>query len=289
MVLEVNLPFTSRRLRNSALRGARAFTLIELLVVIAIIAILAAILFPVFAKAREKARQASCLSNQRQIGLASIQYVQDYDETEPPLYYVKNSPSSPHWMDMIYPYVKSEQVFTCPSRTGDPNGYARYVCTDNTGEFASLTPAGKRTFYYGTYAINAAYDVSITPNTGSVVGATIAQISHPATTVFACEGAKPNYTGASDDIDASTNFDWYGSTATYFPSWVDTTQDPPVVAAGGKVRVEAPHFGRTNVTWCDGHSSNMALTTLLAEHAIPTGGKKLKKKERKISRKKNKK
>ena len=68
-------------------RMRRAFTLIELLVVIAIIAILAAILFPVFAKAREKARQITCVSNQKQIGIAILQYVQDYDETLPPSNY----------------------------------------------------------------------------------------------------------------------------------------------------------------------------------------------------------
>ncbi|MCD6362217.1 MAG: DUF1559 domain-containing protein [Armatimonadetes bacterium] len=90
----------------------RGFTLIELLVVIAIIAILAAILFPVFAKAREKARQTSCLSNLKQIALASLQYAQDYDEK-------LETYSSPHvgsWREMIEPYCKNTQLFYCPSR-----------------------------------------------------------------------------------------------------------------------------------------------------------------------------
>ncbi|MBC8137266.1 MAG: DUF1559 domain-containing protein [Fibrella sp.] len=94
-------------------RARRAFTLIELLVVIAIIAILAAILFPVFAQAREKARQSTCLSNEKQLGLAILGYVQDYDETFPPA----NVPSPPsalagttnprlHWYALVEPYVK---------------------------------------------------------------------------------------------------------------------------------------------------------------------------------------
>lgn len=90
----------------------KAFTLIELLVVIAIISILAAILFPVFARARENARRASCLSNLKQIGLGVMMYVQDYDERFPYYYYPTEGDT---WIDVIQPYVKSKQVFHCPS------------------------------------------------------------------------------------------------------------------------------------------------------------------------------
>jgi len=99
----------------------KAFTLIELLVVIAIIAILAAILFPVFAKAREKARQTACTSNMKQLGLALIQYVQDYDETYPAGYlYSTGAPnnwpagSGCSWSQQLWPYVKAKGAFVCP-------------------------------------------------------------------------------------------------------------------------------------------------------------------------------
>ena len=95
-----------------------AFTLIELLVVIAIIAILAAILFPVFARAREQARKVSCLSNLKQIGTAIMMYAQDYDETLcPPSVGANDTPASFGWADLIYPYVKNDKVFDCSSGT----------------------------------------------------------------------------------------------------------------------------------------------------------------------------
>jgi len=95
----------------------RGFTLIELLVVIAIIAILAAILFPVFARAREKARQASCQSNEKQIGLALLMYAQDYDEKFP-LNWTGHCGAGPNfydWMEVTQPYIKNWQVYMCPS------------------------------------------------------------------------------------------------------------------------------------------------------------------------------
>ena len=105
------------------MKANRGFTLIELLVVIAIIAILAAILFPVFAKAREKARQGSCLSNEKQIGVALMQYVQDYDETYPQSYYYLNPAVGGaagyfQWSYTTQPYIRNWQIFVCP---GDKN------------------------------------------------------------------------------------------------------------------------------------------------------------------------
>jgi prepilin-type N-terminal cleavage/methylation domain-containing protein len=120
----------------------KAFTLIELLVVIAIIAILAAILFPVFARARENARRASCMSNLKQIGLGFMMYSQDYDEMMP-MNNVTGSPTletgkpavanTHQWYYMIYPYVKSVQLFNCPS--SDQTTYRPYIGQYNYGFF----------------------------------------------------------------------------------------------------------------------------------------------------------
>jgi prepilin-type N-terminal cleavage/methylation domain-containing protein/prepilin-type processing-associated H-X9-DG protein len=106
-------------------RGRQAFTLIELLVVIAIIAILASILFPVFARARENARRASCQSNEKQLGLGFMQYTQDYDEKFPQT--AATCDGLMGWGGSIMPYVKSVQVFKCPSDpTQKRNGWTAY-------------------------------------------------------------------------------------------------------------------------------------------------------------------
>jgi len=105
--------------RRGCTHVRHGFTLIELLVVIAIIALLAAILFPVFARARENARRTSCQSNLKQVGLGIIQYTQDYDETYPGAYMTYGAPhpcnNRVSYAQLIYPYVKSSQIFRCPS------------------------------------------------------------------------------------------------------------------------------------------------------------------------------
>ena len=118
----MRLPFV-----YSTVQGRRGFTLIELLVVIAIIAILAAILFPVLSQARESARQTSCLSNTKQMGEAHMMYAMEYDETYvhqpkpggcPDLQGFVPGQVQNHWTTLVYPYVKNQQVFGCPSFSG---------------------------------------------------------------------------------------------------------------------------------------------------------------------------
>jgi len=138
------------------------FTLVELLVVIAIIAILAAILFPVFTQAREKARAISCVSNGRQVGTALMMYTQDYDETLP-----LNNHSGPAagWLTSVQPYVKHRLLYRCPS--------------DTSGNWSTPLP-GQTEARSSSYATNN----YLTPSGGFM---TLASIQRPAECVYLAE------------------------------------------------------------------------------------------------------
>jgi prepilin-type N-terminal cleavage/methylation domain-containing protein/prepilin-type processing-associated H-X9-DG protein len=169
---------------------SEAFTLIELLVVIAIIAILAAILFPVFTKAREKARQTACLSNNRQMGTALLLYCQDYDETLPPrvnriagVYYEALS-----WRRLLHPYVKNEQVFGCPS-----NPFSDRRARDSTD--ADLTLAGlplTSPRFPISYAINGQDGVPTPMRRSDQAAYSQAELPRPAETLMIGEYTRDN-------------------------------------------------------------------------------------------------
>jgi len=135
-----------------------AFTLIELLVVIAIIAILAAILFPVFAQAREKARQITCVSNEKQMGLALLQYVQDNDEYLPMAQYADNVPVNHDWAAVIQPYVKNGLVVGNGYQTGQGGIWScpsfPTIQDDNYGINDQLCPTAAEINSPAAYHIN---------------------------------------------------------------------------------------------------------------------------------------
>jgi prepilin-type N-terminal cleavage/methylation domain-containing protein/prepilin-type processing-associated H-X9-DG protein len=146
------------------MRQIRGFTLIELLVVIAIIAILAAILFPVFAQAREKARQTQCLSNMKQVAYSAMMYAQDYDGHQVPMQLdstadPKGSPFDHqyNWVVLLMPYVKNKSVFSCPSNPGTVDSKTK----DATGQpFQIGTSYGINAHYGSFIAYGFRYDVT---------------------------------------------------------------------------------------------------------------------------------
>lgn len=159
-------------------RHRSAFTLIELLVVIAIIAILAAILFPVFAQAREKARQTSCLSNTKQLGLAVLMYVQDYDEVFPLAYgitpkgstaYVQNWAADYPTVDGTVPglmqsYIKNNQIINCPSATKGNGAGLAYMFNDLIGgKSEASVNAPTATVILGESSVSSALQGTPTP------------------------------------------------------------------------------------------------------------------------------
>jgi prepilin-type N-terminal cleavage/methylation domain-containing protein/prepilin-type processing-associated H-X9-DG protein len=229
------------------------FTLIELLVVIAIISVLAAILFPVFARARENARRASCQSNLKQIGLGLLQYAGDYDDTMPFSFFgsAGNSDAANYkWMDAIYPYVKNEQVFTCPS---DSASNSRFVYQGNI-------PAGQTSLNYGSYGLNGAYgagpDNTTPPRSSILYLVRLAAVQTPATTVWVTDN---NNAPSAANPGGSQGFFWGMLPA------IDTSVQPHQLQ-----NIVARHFDFTNVLFCDGHVKATRLEVLARRNAEGT-------------------
>ena len=218
------------------------FTLIELLVVIAIISILAAILFPVFARARENARRSSCQSNLKQIGIGFAQYTQDYDERYPTSRdhaVCANQPGTSIWRGAIYPYIKSTQVFKCPSRRQ----------TITAWEFESV-PNGAGATFPASYTANAMSGIFKNEGTAPMkadecpneAGAGhIAQLSSTSTVVLIGEGG----------LEALPSFDWANSSL-----FTSTDINSPHGWFSG-------HLGTTNLLFADGHVKSMRPTASL--------------------------
>ncbi len=243
--------------KNQTRRSA-GFTLIELLVVIAIIAILAAILFPVFARARENARRASCMSNLKQIGLGMMMYVQDNDERYPTYGYSAShipgvvaptatyggdwypSPSTNwFWQNMIYPYVKSVQVFICPS---SPNAGEPYKA-----------PSGN----YGPYSRQYGANTDLFPNGGyGGSGLSMAVVNSPANT-YAIMDSSFYVIGYANANAAPTNSNYYlpGICSIYPP----TSGTYPSDCTNGR------HLEGVNVAYADGHVKWLKTQTMVAE------------------------
>ncbi|BCM88523.1 hypothetical protein IAD21_00356 [Abditibacteriota bacterium] len=217
-------------------QGRKAFTLIELLVVIAIIAILAAILFPVFARARENARKSSCMSNLKQIGLAELQYVQDYDETYSGSFRDNPGTDRVSYPEMIFPYIKSTQIFTCPSG-GDAQRF-------NNNGVQDCTPNPITCKAFINYSYNSITQFDIGNSNGDRSNNPAAKITDPATTILIMDGDGKNNGGAayyntwrSNETDIVGSY--YGNT------WVGTRDT--------SLTPTRRHLEGANILWYDGH------------------------------------
>ena len=243
-------PVAQQHRPNSPWPDRRGFTLIELLVVIAIIAILAAILFPVFAQAREKARQTSCLSNLRQLSSAMIIYAEDYDGTFAPVIArpsrQEKNPYLISWMHLLEPYTHSRGVFICPSSGHTSQDWEKN--DDITRNYGYPPTLRIRGVDYVT-AITGPFGEALWEGIGGFYGSPIgdfledtpsygqAQIARPAETILLCDHGIYDFGGS----DIKRN-EWV------FPS-PRHLKEPNVKAADGH---EAPQ-GILNCLFVDGH------------------------------------
>lgn len=248
---------TVQRLRKSS-----GFTLIELLVVIAIIAILAAILFPVFAQAREKARSASCLSNMKQLGTAIIMYVQDYDETFP---IGLDNDWHDSWAIGVQPYVKNEGILRCPS-DGDKQldtwlqGWAGIAMSYGANGFIGWNDIDKTWGMQGV--ITPMAQTWLTPMTRSIAG-----VSFPADTVLLAEKHNADMKRKDNGAGGTGNpTDFYGGVFAGVDWW--DSFSPSLIPDGTRAAnaawpkgpagaVSTKHSGMSNILFCDGHVKAM--------------------------------